>query len=113
MEDPTPTIVREIDTSYIESVNAGTAASIYLIKPQGPIRDRYTELHSRFLKLYLYTYSVSDVSVRMSENGLQSRVEKWFSNKLCTPKTLEAGIQLHRAYISILQETGTIKLRSN
>lgn len=110
MEEPTPTIASEVDNSYTLSVDAQTAASMYLINPRGPLRDVYLNLHACFLKLYLYTSSLPDVSVRVDDTK-QGHIEAWFENKLCTPETLRTGIRLHRDYISILLDTGTILIR--
>lgn len=109
MEAPTPTIASEIDHSYTQSVNAQTVASIYIINPRGPIKDVYMELHGWFLKLFLYTASVPEVSTRIGD-GLREQIEEWFQ-QTCSQNSLLTGIQLHRDYISILQDTGTILIR--
>lgn len=77
------------------------------------MRNVYLDFYAWFLKLYLYTSSTSDVSGRINEVKLREKVEEWFSDKSCNAGTLAMGIKLHREYVAILQETGTIIIRRN
>lgn len=104
-------IASEIETAYIESINAQSSATLYLMAKRGPIRDTYLTFLDAFLRVYLYTSSLSDVSKRLNDNTLNEKILKWLNSKIINTDGLAAGIALHRQYINILQDSGAVSYR--